>query len=106
MSLRRALVIALAGSVLIAGCGPSEAEREAAREKDKQQRAAKIAKQLSRPLEPTHHTVGPHEIISVAVPHATEYNSVEMQRCFIWRDAEFKTSSIACPSPPELVFSD
>ncbi len=106
MSLRATLVVTIIGSLLAAGCGPSDTERKAEREKNKQRRAAKIAKQLSEPVKATHHAVGPHEIISVAVPYDGGYGSfVEVQRCFIWRDAEFKTSSIACPSPAELDLS-
>lgn len=28
-------------------------------------------------------------------------NIVESQRCYVWRDAEFKTTSMSCPADPD-----
>lgn len=41
------------------------------------------------------HQVGSNQIVAVVVPGEEWFQS---QRCYIYRDLEFKTSSISCPS--------
>lgn len=47
--------------------------------------------------------VGSNELLVLDVPsRATpEAPIVEIQRCYVWRDADFKTSSLTCPSSDE-----
>lgn len=41
---------------------------------------------------------GAHELVVLDVPSAQRGTLVERQRCYVWRDSEFKTATISCPS--------
>jgi hypothetical protein len=51
----------------------------------------------------TYH-VGENQLLVVDVPVGGSARHVESQKCFVWRDQEFKSASIQCPpeSPGDL----
>ena len=73
--------IALALTLILAGC---------TQEPPKPQ-----AKQRDRVEQQRTHQVGQNQIISVQVPGEMWFES---QKCYVFRDLEFKTSSISCPT--------
>lgn len=44
------------------------------------------------------HKVDAGEIIMVTVPTGGNERATDQQHCFVWRDAEFKTATLSCPS--------
>jgi len=46
------------------------------------------------------HNLPGGQLISVDIPLRAERGWVERTGCVIWRDAEYKTSTISCPSAP------
>lgn len=69
-------------------------------QESKQQRAtrvANIAVTVNKPLMPRVLQAGAHELVVLDVPSAQGTTLVERQRCYVWRDAEFKTATISCP---------
>lgn len=88
----------LASLLLLAACSP-EPPRPAA---DRAARAAQADAALAKtPVPRTYHIDG-HELLVIDVP-SRDGLRVETQRCFLWRDAEFKTATMTCPNEPELV---
>lgn len=71
--------------------GSSIAQRKATR------RAA--AERLAN-REPTRHTYpfGNGELVVMDVPIVAQGGFADSQKCFLWRDAEFKTASLQCPN--------
>ena len=62
--------------------------------------------QLVKPPVPRTYTIQGNQLQVIEVPVADSSGFVDQQRCFIYRDAEFKTSSISCESRPEVVISN
>ena len=53
------------------------------------------------------HQVGGNEVVVLDIPsHAVGSTRIEVQRCFVWRDAEYKTASITCPTEPDYVLDE
>lgn len=94
---RPALILAV-GLLAACGKGPSEQERLANRSV-RIERAQKI---ISKPIEPRVQKVGPNELVTVEVPSADRLGYIDSQRCYVWRDLEFRTASLSCPHAPEL----
>lgn len=68
--------------------------REERREKRLQAAEVKLAK---TPVPRTYrYPDGELRVLQVLVPDGSGF--VEQQQCFVWRDLEFKTSTISCPS--------
>jgi hypothetical protein len=44
--------------------------------------------------------VGGGELLVIETRHR-DGNFVESQRCYVWRDTEFKTTSMSCPADPD-----
>lgn len=66
----------------------------------------KAEAQLAKPPVSRTYTIQGNQIQVVELPVADTSGFVDQQRCFIYRDAEFKTSSISCESRPEVVIKD
>ncbi len=97
------LVILMLGLVaLVSGC--YEQPRDPERPKvTLETLKAKVAAEVAKGPQVTTHKTEHGQIIVVAIPKAGLIN-VHWFECVIFRDAEFKTSSISCP--PEIDPSD
>lgn len=87
-------------AALVAGCTnkPDESEKAA-------RKAARIQRdesKLTEPIKALRHAAGPHEILSLSVPFKNEIGMVERQTCFVWRDAEYRTTNMQCTAPPAV----
>jgi hypothetical protein len=67
----------------------------------KEQRAAEIKEKLAVLPAAREYTVNGHQLIVLSVP-IDQFGFIEYQRCFVWRDQEFKSASMQCQQPPEL----
>jgi len=87
----------------LAGC--SDNATRAAPKDQKAERMAKAGLTLQVNPSPRTYTVQGNQMLVLDVPSADATGFVEYQTCYIWRDAEFKTSSIHCPSALTSRFS-
>jgi hypothetical protein len=93
----------LALVIVLAGCG--EAVPKTAPQARHERREAAEA-QAARTPAPLVYRYADGELRSFDVPTLAPGSAlIETQKCFVWRDQEFKTASISCPQPPELVYS-
>lgn len=77
----------------LSACGPSKKEQEdVARWREESEAVAAMVK---APVEPRIVQVGEHQLVVVEVPFS-EFGLLNQQRCFVWRDAEYKTASLSC----------
>lgn len=95
----RTLPFAIAVIVFLAGCGDPKPK---GRLQPDPKRVALMEKQLDGPAKSRAYAVGANQLFVVDVPVQSGRVFVERQRCFVWRDAEFKTSSLSCESNPSL----
>ena len=97
----------LAAPLFLVGCPSTPpADLAAASKANKERRMLKAEAQLAKPPVPRTYTIQGNQIQVVELPVADTSGFVDQQRCFIYRDAEFKTSSISCESRPEVVIKD
>jgi len=89
--------------VALAGCGEPPAPTTAARKASRQEKADKA---LSTTPVPRSYRFDGNELKVIEVPVKDGSGFVDTQRCFVWRDQEFKTASISCESRPEIALSD
>lgn len=90
-------------ALLLGSCSDREPSPEARKDRrEKRQKAAEAA--LQKTPSPKSYLYKDGELRVLEVPSADKFGYVEYQRCFIWRDEAFKTSSISChenmPMPP------
>ena len=97
MFLRLLLVLALAG------CG--EVADQKARP-SKQDRIAATEAKLSKTPEPRTYTIDGNQLKVIDVPVKDSTGHADIQRCFVWRDNEYKTASISCGQMPEIILSN
>ena len=96
------LVIPLA----IMGCKGEAVDAAATSKARNDKRVAKAEVALGKTPVPRTYTIQGNQLQVIEVPVADTSGFVDQQRCFIYRDAEFKTSSISCESRPEVVIKD
>lgn len=99
---KRARIVAIGICIALCGCigdsPPSKAK------KSREQRKAEAQEAISRTPMPRRYAIDGNQLLVVDVPVLDPGSVyVDSQRCFVWRDAEFRTSTISCPHPPELV---
>lgn len=83
---------------LLAGCGQATSD-QTARAQRREAREQKALEHVRQPPGVKTHAVGSHQLIVVELPVAEPGGfSLGHQTCFIFRDAEFQTSSVSCPS--------
>lgn len=101
------LKIWLIAAVLLAGCtNNTPIDTAAASKARKEGRLAKAEAVLSKTPVPRTYSLQGNQLQVVEVPVADGFGFVEMQRCFVWRDQEFKQATISCPQPPEITGSN
>jgi len=69
-------------------------------------RPERIAEALQTKASVRVHKLNGNQMLVVDTPTVDKYGYVDVRRCFVWRDAEFKTSSMQCPSYEALPISD
>lgn len=89
--------------VALAGCGEPAPPMSAAKKASRQEKAESA---LSVNPVPRSYRFDGNELKVIEVPVKDGSGFVDTQRCFVWRDQEFKTASISCESRPEIVVSD
>lgn len=72
---------------------PTPSERTATEAK----RIASDAAFLRQLEEPRVLQAGAHQVVVLEVPQLESGVLRSVQRCFVWRDAEFKTAAMSCP---------
>ena len=80
--------------ILLFGCSDSS-QPVASKRAQKIEKAAEL---INKTPKPHTYQIDSNQMVVIEVPTADEYGYVETQRCYIWRDAEFKTSSMSCPA--------
>lgn len=95
-------LLALALALLLASCSDPVA--------DKKYRDARLAKRgeaadviLSKTPEPRSYRFDGNELKIIDVPIKDGGGYIDNQRCFVWRDVEFKTASLSCAQMPDLI---
>lgn len=82
-------------AAVVTGC--SEAPASVAKPSSPERRAAAEAALSKTPAARTY-TIGEHQLLVFNVPVKTIGGMVEYQRCMVWRDREFRTATLSCPS--------
>lgn len=90
-------------AVVLAGCSDTVAEKP---RKTRQERAADAEAQLSKTPESRTYRFDGNELRVVEVPVKDGSGFVDIQRCFVWRDQEFKTATMSCGQQPEIMLSN
>lgn len=90
--------------LLVAGCSgdPDPTLRNARAEKVKA-RAKAAEAVLSVTPQPRTYRLDAGELKVLDVPAADSSGFLETHKCFVWRDIEFKTSSISCSHQPDML---
>lgn len=77
---------------------------------DKKYRAERVAKRmeaadaiLSKTPVPRSYRIDGNELKVIDVPIKDGSGYLDNQRCFVWRDAEFKSATLSCGQMPEIV---
>jgi hypothetical protein len=97
----RFILWALAALMALPGCSDSTAKpRRTAQDR---QQAAEAA--LSRTPVPRTYRFDGNELKIIDVPVADSAGFVDIQRCYVWRDAEFRTATLSCGAQPEVLLS-
>lgn len=91
-----------AAAALLSGCADDDINTAAARKAHQDKRQAKADAALSKTPVPRIYSLQGNQLQVIEVPVADSYGFVESQRCFVWRDQEFKQATISCPQPPEI----
>jgi hypothetical protein len=82
--------------VAVAGCSPSDAPKVPRETREARIKRAQEA--AAQPPRVQRHAVAGGELLVLEVPVALPYGLVDMQHCFVWRDAEFRSASMTCPN--------
>lgn len=86
--------------VALAGCGEPPAPTTAARKASRQEKADKA---LSTTPVPRSYRFDGNELKVIEVPVKDGSGFVDTQRCFVWRDAEFRSATMSCGQMPDVL---
>ena len=100
--MRNAATLALTLSIALTACSNDSAKTAQAGQDRRATRIAKAEERLSATPVPRTYTIQGNQLVVLDVPTRTTSGFVDSQRCFVWRDQEFKTATISCPQPPEI----
>lgn len=84
---------------VLTGCDNGKTEKRAERLAKEQKEFTEKMATISSPRE---YQVNGHQLLVVKIPVDSFGVDVDYQRCFIWRDQEFKTATMQCEQPPEM----
>ena len=95
----------IAAAALLSGCADDDINTAAARKAHQDKRQAKADAALSKTPVPRTYSMQGNQLQVVEVPVADKYGYVESKRCFIFRDQEFKQSTMSCGQQPDVLIS-
>lgn len=95
----------IAAAALLSGCADDDINTAAARKAHQDKRQAKAEAALSKTPVPRTYSMQGNQLQVVEVPVADSSGFVDVNRCYVWRDVEFKTASISCNAQPEIALS-
>ena len=95
-------VLCLLVAVGLAGCGDPAPSTTLARAAQRQERAEKA---LSTTPVPRSYRIDGNELKVIEVPVKDGSGFVDTQRCFVWRDAEFRSATLSCGQMPEVLLT-
>lgn len=73
--------------------------------KTRQDRQAAAEAALSKTPVPRSYRFDGNELKVIEVPVKDSAGFVDLTRCYVWRDAEFRTSSLSCGVQPDVILS-
>ena len=85
-------------ALLLVGCSDKPKPDRAARKQERIEAAKVIVK---RTPQPKTYRIDGHQLIMVELPESDDQGYIEAHKCFIWRDAEYKTATMSCPNAQE-----
>jgi hypothetical protein len=94
---RLLLAILIPAVLATAGCD-SASDNKATSAKRREQRQQAAAETMAKTPVPRTYGYTDGELRVLEVPTTSIAGFVEKQRCFVWRDHEFKTATLSCPS--------
>ena len=97
MLLRLTLIV-----LVLQGCSDAPADVPRRSKEERRQDAIRLAQQ---PPSQTSHRLRSGELIVLDVPVVVAPGVADVQKCFVFRDAEYQSSSISCPSDATGVVS-
>ena len=83
---------------LLSGCGDKPPDRTT----KKQERIEQSKGILAKTPQPRTYNFDGNQLVVVGIPSADDHGFIDVQRCYVWRDAEYKTSTLSCPSAQEV----
>ncbi len=87
--------LAAAALVALAGCSESPPAQS-----NQERRAARIQEaeaKLAKGPEVRTYNIGAGQLLVMETPVSDSEGFVDYQRCFVWRDSEFKIATFICP---------
>lgn len=94
----------LAALVLV-GCSPGNDPAEARKARQLQRQEASEAVLSKTPDARTYRYDG-NELKVIEVPVRDAAGFVDIQRCFVWRDAEFRSAALSCGQQPDILLAN
>jgi hypothetical protein len=85
-------------AALLVGCSQAAPERDAVPRLTAADRKANSEHAKSLPPDTHTYQVQGNQLLVVDVPVDGTAKRIESQKCFVWRDREFRTASIQCPA--------
>lgn len=92
----------IAVAALLSGCADDDINTAMARKALADKRQAKAEAALSKTPVPRVYSLQGNQLQVIEVPVADASGFVEMQRCFIFRDQEFRTATMSCGQQPDI----
>lgn len=94
-------LLAIATTALLSGCWSSAGEPpKQYRTKSQRLKDAEIA--VSKTPTPRTYRLTNGELQVIEVPTADSGGRLDIQRCFVWRDQEYKQASLSCEPPHDF----
>jgi hypothetical protein len=92
-------------AVAVSACSDAPPSKES-RQVRVQERLKKAEFTLGQTPQPRSYRFDGNELKVIDVPVADGSGFLENQRCFVWRDSEFRTATLSCPQAQEMVVAD
>lgn len=89
--------------LVVAGCSEAPASKATTTRQDRQA-AAEAA--LAKTPVPRSYRFDGNELKIIEVPVKDSSGFIDLTRCYVWRDAEFRTSSLSCGVQPDVILSE
>lgn len=81
--------------LLLMGCSQEPVENARAAKKAARMESAERALSATPPMRTYRYESG--QLLVLEIPFKDSSGELETHRCLVWRDAEFKSSSLSCP---------